>query len=66
MATEAHKHKDATIESAVAEQKKMDAEQKLKQLEADRNVPLERLLKVSGAWDEFKGTKAPATAGAES
>ena len=27
---------------------------------------VERLLKVSGAWDEFKGTKAPAAAGAES
>ena len=27
---------------------------------------VEKLLKTSGAWDEFKGTKAPAAAGAES
>jgi len=27
---------------------------------------VERLLKISGAWDEFKGTKASAPAGAES
>ena len=27
---------------------------------------VERLLKISGAWDDFKGAKAPAAAAAES
>ena len=46
----------------------IDNEKALKWLRngAQPTETVERLLKVSGAWDEFKGTKAPAAAGAES
>ena len=46
----------------------IDNEKALKWLRngAQPTDTVERLLKISGAWDEFKGAKASAPAGAES